>query len=1053
MDLLLPPISASLGAMVSLAQKLDALLDTEHTDEMRKLGTRLLELSKARDPPVTARIWMKDVRELSYDMDNFVDTEEDWIYNMSAFMGRVKEANARYERYRLESVPSHTDVFPIINHCGQKTDLVVGLHDKGGAVDRLCHLLTDGDEQLKVLSIVGVGGIGKTTLAKQLWRVHKLRDYFHCRAFVRTAKKPDMRRILRSILAQVRPHQPPDASEMGDLIHDLTEHLQDKRYVIIIDDIWDTSVWDVATCAFPEGNHGSRIITTTEIEDVALACCSYQSKYIFKMEPLSVSQSKELFTNAVFCSGKEKSPQLDEVSDEIIRRCDGLPQAIISISSVLGSQREANAVESWEQVQHFLLTSTTSVEILNFCYNSLPSCVQTCLLYLGIYPENYIILKEDIMKQWVAECFIRAPTEKEKMEVAGSYFDILVNMGMIQHIDVDYSSEFGGATFASTPASTGLSQIRSLTFIGLMSCFPSVVEFKLLRFLNLHIWSDQPSTYFDLRVICEFVLLRYLQVTCSDTVYLPDQMQGLKHLETLEINARVIVIPSDIVHLQSLLHLRLGGGTELPDVTGIPRNVTVPSVANLLDESSSPPKSVMTIELLPPICRIPEWIGQLNNLCILKVVVGELLRDDIHILGGLPALTVLTLHVQRRTTELIGFAPGTFNALEYFEFRCGVLRLMFEEGAMPNLQRIKLGFNSHRGEQYDRLLVGIEHLSNVQEISGIIGSTVRAEEYDLQAAESAFKDATGKHPSNVNIKRTDIAVEEYSPLEKQHLVRGKHPSTSSEQRGSQKQESQQAIKQNAHSNSQLINRIRDDKKHASVELQNDPPASTQKRIVFKIADTIDDRGKSRAFKALSKLHGIDQLVVDMKEGKLTVVGGVDPVLVVSALRAKFKGAHLISVGPSTQVIKPEGRASVELPNDPRSSVQKKIVIKIVDITDKRWKSSAFKVLSKFHGTNSVAANEEEGTLTVVGDLDPEVVVLALQKARLNVQIVSTGPHIFSMGEGLMNKPEGRKMPGRNPPEGQQKPESNPPQLPHSLIPPYSPPYRPPPYRQHRHEVH
>ncbi|KAF7013084.1 hypothetical protein CFC21_027210 [Triticum aestivum] len=730
MDLLLPPISASLGAMGSLAHKLDALLDTEHKDEMGKLGTRLLELSKARDPPVTARIWMKDVRELSYDMENFVDTEEDWIHNMSPFMGRVKEANARYERYRLESIPSHTDVFPIIHHRGRETGLVVGLHDKGGPVDRLCQLLTDGDEQLKVLSIVGVGGIGKTTLAKQLWREHKLRDYFHCRAFVRTAKKPDMRRILRSILAQVRPHQPPDASEVDDLIHDLTEHLQDKRYIIIIDDIWDTSVWDVATCAFPEGNHGSRIITTTEIEDVALACCSYQSKYIFKMEPLSVSQSKQLFTNAVFGSGKEKSPQLDEVSDEIIRICDGLPQAIISISSVLVSHREANAVENWEHVQNNLPTSTTSDEILNFCYNSLPSCVQTCLLYLGIYPENYIILKEDIMKQWVAECFIRAPTEKEKMEVAGSYFDMLVNMGMIQHIDVDYSNTvlyyavnhmFGGASFATTPASTGLSQIRSLTFIGLMSCFPSVVEFKLLRFLNLHIWSDQPSTYFDLRVICEFGLLRYLQVTCSDTVYLPDQMQGLKHLETLEINARVIVIPSDVVHLQSLLHLRLGGGTELPDVTGIPRNVTVPSVANLLDESSSPPKSVMTIELLPPICRIPEWIGQLNNLCILKVVVGELLRDDIHILGGLPALTVLTLHVQRRTTELIGFTPGAFNALEYFEFRCGVLRLMFEEGAMPNLQRIKLGFNSHRGEQYGRLLVGIEHLSNVQEISGIIG--------------------------------------------------------------------------------------------------------------------------------------------------------------------------------------------------------------------------------------------------------------------------------------------------------------------------------------------
>lgn len=960
MDLLLPPISASLGAMGSLAHKLDGLLDTEHKDEMGKLGTRLLELSKARDPPVTARIWMKDVRELSYDVENFVDTEQDWIYDMSPFMGRVKEANARYERYRLDSVPSHTDVFPIIDRCGQKTDLVVGLNDKGGVVDRLCQLLTDGDEQLKVLSIVGVGGIGKTTLAKQLWREHKHGDYFDCRAFVRTAKKPDTRRILRSILAQVRPHQPPDASEVHDLIHDLTEHLQDKRYIIIIDDIWDTSVWDVATCAFPEGNHGSRIITTTEIEDVALACCSYQSKYIFKMEPLSVSHSKELFTSAVFGSGKEKSPQLDEVSDEIIRRCDGLPQAIISISSVLGSHREANAVENWEQVQSNLPTSTTSDEILKFCYNSLPSCVQTCLLYLGIYPENYIILKGDIMKQWVAECFIRAPTEKEKMEVAGSYFDMLVNMGMIQRIDVDYSTEvlyyavhhmahdlvtsksikddfitvidysqrpvrfsnkvsrlslqFGGATFATIPASTGLSQIRSLTFIGLMSCFPSVVGFKLLRFLNLHIWSDQPSTGFNLRVICEFPLLRYLQVTCSDTVHLPDQMQDLKHLETLEINARVAAIPSDIFHLRSLLHLHLGGGTELPDVTGILRNVSVASAAIVLDESSSPPNSVMTIELLPPIYRIPEWIGQLNNLCILKVVVGELLSVDIHILGGLPALTVLTLHVQRQTTELIGFAPGAFYALEYFEFRCGVLRLMFEEGAMPNLQRIKLGFNSHRGEQYGCLLVGIEHLSNVQEISGIIGSTVGAEEYDLKAAESAFKDATGKHPSNVSIKRSDIVVEEYGSLEEQHLVRGKHPSTSSEQAGSRKQESQQAIKQNVRNNSQLIDRRSDDKKHASVELQNDPLSSAQKMIVFKLLDITDKQWKSCAFKVLSKFNGINSVVADEEKGTLTVVGNhLDPVLIVSALRrAMFSG---VIVGPHAQVNKPEGLQKHE-PNKP-----------------------------------------------------------------------------------------------------------------------------------------
>ena len=120
--------------------------------------------------------------------------------------------------------------------------------------------------------------------------------------------------------------------------------LSSCRYFLIIDDLWATSVWDVARRAFPEGNR-SRIIITTEIKDVALACCRYQSKSIYKMEPLSVNHSEELFIRGVFASGEEKSRQLDKVWEEIIRRCAGLPLAIISVASVLASQREADAVE------------------------------------------------------------------------------------------------------------------------------------------------------------------------------------------------------------------------------------------------------------------------------------------------------------------------------------------------------------------------------------------------------------------------------------------------------------------------------------------------------------------------------------------------------------------------------------------------------------------------------------------------------------------------------------------------------------------------------------
>ncbi|KAM3393697.1 hypothetical protein ACQJBY_014428 [Aegilops geniculata] len=838
----LPPVSASLGAMGSLAGKLelDPLLDSELKLEVLKLTSRLVLHSEARESPVEATIWMKDVRELSYDMENCVDlAEPDWVGRMSGFKARVKEANERYDRSILGSIPIYSNAatdfqIPMVDGWRRRPDLpVIGLHD--GPFDALYQWLTDDDKALKVASILGVGGIGKTTLAKQLWREKKPRDYFGCRAFVRTAKKPDMRRLLRSILAQVRSHQPPETNEVHELIHDLRTHLQGKRYFLIIDDLWATSVWDVARRAFPEGN-GSRIITTTEIKDVALACCRYQSKHIYKMEPLSVNHSEELFIRGAFASGEEKSRQLDKVWEEIIRRCAGLPLAIISISSVLASQGEANTVQDREQIQNILPTNTTPVEvlkqILNFCYNCLPSRLQTCLLYLSFYPENYIILKEDIVKQWVAEGFILAPRQEDKTKVAGNYFDKLVSMGLIQHIDVGYSNDvyyyavhpmvheiitsksieenfmtvidysertvvfsnkvsrlslqFGSATHATRPEIIGLSQVRSLAFIGLRSCYASILEFKVLRVLILHIWADEPSTTgVDLKLTSGLVLLRSLQVTCNDTVHLPDLTQGPKHLETLEINARVAAIPVNIVHLRSWFHLRLGVGTEVPDLTGTLQIVTTLNPPITLDDSSCSPdlvKSLKTMELLSPICGIPRWIGQLTNLCILKIVVREVTWIEICKLYKLPFLTVLSLHVQRPDAGPIGFGTRAFPALEYFEFRCGVLRLRFLKGTMPNLQRLKLGFNAHRGEEYGGLLLGVEDLSNVKEISGIIGSAAGAMERDLEAAESAFKKAMGRHP-NVSIERADMVEELDVPAEKQHEIPEEPKQESQDARG------------------------------------------------------------------------------------------------------------------------------------------------------------------------------------------------------------------------------------------------------------------------------
>lgn len=653
------------------------------------------------------------------------------------------------------------------------------------------------------------------------------------------------------------------------------------RYLIVIDDLWETSSWDIVSNAFPKGDDYCRILTTTNIEEVALECSDYQYDDICKLKPLSRDDSANLFLDTVFGCEQNCSEELKEISSEIVRNCGGLPLGIISIARLLANEMED--LKLWHHVKNFLscsiATNHTSEDMLRnivcVSYKSLPRYLKTCLQYITMYPEGCIIWKADLVKQWSAEGFIRETEGEDTNSVAGSYFDELVSREMVQPIRKTYSDEVFSCTvhhmvfdvikeisieenfttaldysqsitklpfkvrrlslhvsntkYATKPAHISLSQARSVTFYGLAECLPSTVEFKQLRVLILEFWGHQEE--YDLREISRLCQLRYVQVTTDMIVQLPAKIRGLQYLETLLLDARVANVPSDIVYLQKLLHFRLRDVTNLPDNIGhmvslctlesfdlsnnseenvwglgemtnlqdlhlsystelsehLKRNLAglasslgkfgklrtltlSPSSAatsiymDCSNDVSSPPLSVQRLELLPPICifsRLPEWIGQLKRLCILKIVVRELLSSDVHSLTMLQELTVLSLDVRRLTEETIVFYRKTFPVLKYFKFRCGVLRLAFHVDAMPNLQKLKIEFNAHRGEQYKHMLPGIEHLLNLQEIIGRIGAA-GAEESDKRAVESALCDATKKHSriSRFNIRWINWVEEE-----------------------------------------------------------------------------------------------------------------------------------------------------------------------------------------------------------------------------------------------------------------------------------------------------
>ncbi|XP_034580572.1 disease resistance protein RGA5 isoform X2 [Setaria viridis] len=615
------------------------------------------------DHAMMVRCWRKEVRELSYDIEDFINQYEHakagswtgsiprrkiiqrhnsrttlyrlreklrhrlWIANkIREFSVRSQEVLQRHSMYNLNSIAGSssrrcagahfTSSHPTPCWDGNTPIGISATMDK--LEERLMKMYDEGHQKLKVVSIVGFGGIGKTTLANELYR--KLGRQFECRAFLRTSQKPDMRRILISMLSQVRPQQSPDNWTVHSLISTIRTHLQDKRYFVIVEDLWATSTWDILKCALPDDSCCSRILMTTEIEDLALQSCGYDPNYIFKLNPLGEDDSRKLFFSSVFGPQQECPPEHREVYCDIIRKCGGLPLAIVTIASIFAGQ--LNVKEQMDYLNKSLgcsLITNATLEgikqVIDLSYNNLPQHLKACILYTGLYEEDIIIWRDDLVNQWIAEGFICATGGQDKQEISRAYFDELVGRKMIQPVHTNDNGEvlscvvhymvlnlivtyksmeenfitvvhhsqanstladkvrrlslhFGNAEDVIPPSNMRLSQVRTLVYFGVCRCMPYILQFHLLQVLILHFWGDKDNISWDLTRISELFRLRYLMVSSNVTLDLRTQMHGLQYLETLKIDARVRAVPSDIVHLSGLLNLSLPTQTNLPSRMG-----------------------------------------------------------------------------------------------------------------------------------------------------------------------------------------------------------------------------------------------------------------------------------------------------------------------------------------------------------------------------------------------------------------------------------------------------------------------------------------------------
>ncbi|CAL4996124.1 unnamed protein product [Urochloa decumbens] len=217
-----------------------------------------------------------------------------------------------------------------------------------------------------------------------------------------------------------------------------------KRYFIIVDDLWDIRAWYTIQCAFPENNHYSRVMITTRNEDLARLCCG-NHRCIHNMKPLSEPDSRILFFDRIFGSENACPYELRKASCEILKKCGGLPLAIITMASMLACQ-QTRSEGQWEYIQNSLATNCAinsnyedMMNILDLSYKNLPRHLKACFLYLGSYPEDHEINRDELVRRWVAEGFVSSSTGEDVWDVAECYFNELVNRSMIQPVAKNYA--------------------------------------------------------------------------------------------------------------------------------------------------------------------------------------------------------------------------------------------------------------------------------------------------------------------------------------------------------------------------------------------------------------------------------------------------------------------------------------------------------------------------------------------------------------------------------------------------------------------------------------
>jgi disease resistance protein RPM1 len=594
-------------------------------DELESIQCFLKDTDKGGELQDGVKIWVKQVREIAYHIEDVIDEhvlhEAQRLHQQSfiAFLHKighllkkikpnhdiatkiqdikisVREIKERRERYgfsssdrgsssRATNVTWHD---PRVGSLFIEEDEVVGIESTR---DELISWLVGGVSKRSVISVVGMGGIGKTTLTKKVYENESVKGHFDCSVWITVSQSYNVSKILMSMIKQI--YQAKDTApgqvDMTDeitLISQLRKCLQQKRYVVVFDDVWKTEFWEIVKHALPYNDRGSRIIITTRSDLIGVSCRESLSDQVHKLQPLSQDKAWELFCRKAFQTEFQRCcpRELVRMSMDIVKKCEGLPLAIVAIGGLL-STKEKVPLE-WQKLLDSLnselecnphLTSITNILCLS--YHDLPYYLKSCYLYFGIFPEDYSISGLRLIWLWVAEGFIEGRKGKSLEDVAEEYLMELINRNLVQVSfgELDYeierkyrvhdllheiilskAEELNFCQVLEAGDTTSHEKSRCLSIHGVRENVFETSKYSRVRSVFIFNISEMPRS-FVVKLFKKFKLLKVLDFEDAPIDYLPQELGNLFHLKHLSLRrTKVKMLPKSVGRLQNLQTLNV----------------------------------------------------------------------------------------------------------------------------------------------------------------------------------------------------------------------------------------------------------------------------------------------------------------------------------------------------------------------------------------------------------------------------------------------------------------------------------------------------------------